>query len=163
MPEATLELDIRADLAQSREDAERHHKWIKDRFGEPIPVEDRVLPYGVSVGTLPLLVRMEGPPAGKMYVGNWVAFFPDGEIALPTSVWCHLCVGPTPSLSFGNLQVVAPYVLPGYTSLRKVFCRGNQQFYAVIFGTGSLTGAGQVNVNVGVDVWPDTSAARFNL
>lgn len=170
MPEVTLEASVAVDVA-SKEDIDKHHAWLKDRLGEKFGVEDRVIGNATPAGSYasPTLVRIPNStvPSGKLYVANWMAFFVDGFITVPTGIVATLCVG-RPSIPFStaalpSFDVVAPFQAMGYTSLRKVMARANQEFYVILSGTGTLTNATNLMVNIGVDIWPDTAEARRHI
>ena len=166
MPEVTVAAGIEIDLA-SREDLERHHDWLRQRLGDRREAKYRVLSGSVAPGTAPLLLRVgASPPAGLLYVVQWVAIFGDDDTkAAITNVGASLRIGVprSPASAVGGVETIIPgLAVPSVANVPDaVFCAPGQQIYVVIGGTASGSGStNDWNANVGVLVVEDTDAAR---
>lgn len=161
-----MEASLSLDIAATRDELERHHRWLQDRL------KPRRASYRVLTGSAPivdavsglLLIDLGGPPAGLLWALQWIAVFPDPTATSTGGTTAVLCVGiPTQRgvLNVGDV-VIPQIVVPGQSNLPdSVLARGGQHAYAVLSGALSTDTIANFFCNVGAlvgDDAPETTA-----
>ena len=165
--EVQLAGSVEVDLA-TRDDLDRFHQRIADKFPELVEADYEIKPAGVPSGaapTRPLLLDFGAPPAGTLWLVEFVsvsgadptgngstaaianvsgALF-SGRILVPDAI-----VTPTIQAEHDRLLVPAFAVPSAFEVPGRVFVRYPDHLYALLSGSGLAAGASVYHATAGV-------------
>lgn len=162
--EVTLEGGVHVDIA-TRDDVEEIHRRHRPK---PHRAGYRALSNGAQAGTGPLLIDFGEPPAGKLYVAQWLTIFPDTPFlgasnATVANVSAALFAGiPRGQSGAGLVYSIGDVIqggllVPSNTNLPDdAIAHGGQHLYVVLAGSGLAAGTSVgYNANCGVLIADD--------
>lgn len=158
--EVVLETGFKVALDTS-EDAERRHRELRKQLSRSAGY--RALSAGAASIAGQLLLDFGAPPAGKMYVAQWLTVFGDTPFgAAIANVSAALCAGlphgqSGSGLTYSQADVIqAALPVPANVNLPDdAIAHGGQHLYVVLAGSGLPGTIVNFNANCGVLIADD--------